>query len=977
MAVTVAEGVVRVTADARPASEGIADQLQGGASKIGSVGKGIGKAFAVGVGAVAGVALAGVGAVAGIALSKGLDRAISIQDAQAKLTGLGHSGTEVQTIMDNALASVKGTAYGLGDAAGVAAGAVAAGIKPGKDLTDTLKLVADSATIAGTDMGSMGSIFNKVAASGKLQGDVIAQLQDAGVPVLQFVAKQIGKTAEETSKLASEGKIDFATFSAAMQSGLGGAALASGNTARGAFANVQAALGRLGVGFAGAAVAGAPQLFTSIGGAVDRLTASLKPMMDRFNAFVTATIPQLSTRIDAINFDAIVTRLSELAKGVQAIFGTIVHGNGFSFDLSRAFGLDKAPMVWQIAKTTHDVLAGALDVAKILGGDGSNKTAANLAEHFGLDKAPTIYAVAKGIHDSIAGMLSGFSGQGFNGIGGSLSALAPAFQSFASQLPDISGAVAKLAGAGITTLSNVLGFLADHVDTIIRFMPLIVAGFVAWQVASRAVTTANMALRAAEVAAIPAQITRNALRLAAATLEYRTAAATRASTAATLENAAATNTGMLATARQAVATAGSRIAMAAGAVATGVATAAQWAWNAALTANPIGIVVVAIAALVAGLVWFFTQTKLGQQIWAGFVGFIVDSWGKVTSFFTDVWNNLVSFFSTWGTTILAVIAPFIGIPIIIAQHWDQIVATVTNVWSMVVSFVTAYVQTLQANIAAGLAFVQAVWSAGLNAIMSVARAVWSAIVAVVTVQINMVMAVVSAVINTTRAVWSAGWAAVQAIVAGAVSGVVNAARTLASGISAGVNAAVNAARGFASNVGAAIGGVISLFVSLPGRITGALGGLGGELAGMGRNLMQGFINGVTGMASRLVAAVTGPIKDAVSGAKALLGIHSPSKVFQEIGDFVGQGLVLGLNGSMAPVSRAAGSMSNAVMGAFGASGSINGTISGVPSAGVAMAGNSAASSGRVANYNVTVNEATDPLGSEGRIRKAFDMYGRM
>ena len=50
-------------------------------------------------------------------------------------------------------------------------------------------------------------------------------------------------------------------------------------------------------------------------------------------------------------------------------------------------------------------------------------------------------------------------------------------------------------------------------------------------------------------------------------------------------------------------------------IATQAATAAQWLWNAALSANPIGIVVVAIAALVAGLVWFFTQTELGRQVW--------------------------------------------------------------------------------------------------------------------------------------------------------------------------------------------------------------------------------------------------------------------------------------------------------------------------------------------------------------------------
>jgi hypothetical protein len=68
-----------------------------------------------------------------------------------------------------------------------------------------------------------------------------------------------------------------------------------------------------------------------------------------------------------------------------------------------------------------------------------------------------------------------------------------------------------------------------------------------------------------------------------------------------------------------------------------VATAAQWAYNAALSANPIGLVVVAIAALVGALVWFFTKTEVGQKIvkaaWAGIKSAIsgVSSWWTGTA----------------------------------------------------------------------------------------------------------------------------------------------------------------------------------------------------------------------------------------------------------------------------------------------------------------------------------------------------------
>src|SRR5690606_24776219 len=101
-------------------------------------------------------------------------------------------------------------------------------------------------TIAGTGMGEMGAIFNKVAASNKVQMDVINQLHAAGVPALSLLADQMGVTAEEASKMASAGKIDFETFQAAMEAGMGGAALKSGETTQGAFKNMLAALSRTG-----------------------------------------------------------------------------------------------------------------------------------------------------------------------------------------------------------------------------------------------------------------------------------------------------------------------------------------------------------------------------------------------------------------------------------------------------------------------------------------------------------------------------------------------------------------------------------------------------------------------------------------------------------------------------------------------------------------------------------------------------------
>lgn len=95
-----------------------------------------------------------------------------------------------------------------------------------------------------------------------------------------------------------------------------------------------------------------------------------------------------------------------------------------------------------------------------------------------------------------------------------------------------------------------------------------------------------------------------------------------------------------------------KAAQIAGAVATGVATAAQWLWNAALSANPIGLIILAIAALVAALVFFFTKTTLGRAIFQAAMAGIVTAFnwvkttgGAVVDWVVSKWNTMTTFFT--------------------------------------------------------------------------------------------------------------------------------------------------------------------------------------------------------------------------------------------------------------------------------------------------------------------------------------------
>ena len=79
------------------------------------------------------------------------------------------------------------------------------------------------------------------------------------------------------------------------------------------------------------------------------------------------------------------------------------------------------------------------------------------------------------------------------------------------------------------------------------------------------------------------------------------------------------------------------------------------------------------------------------------------------------------------------------------------------------------------------------------------------------------------------------------------------------------------------------------------KLTGVWDGSMDDWGHIGENIVTGLLNGITGMWDTLVSTVKGKVNGMVSTVKNVLGIHSPSKAFTEIGENVPQGLVNGIN----------------------------------------------------------------------------------
>ncbi len=415
--------------------------------------------------AIIGAGVTAIGAtIATVAAKKGIARLLDIDDAKGKLAGLKTSTEGIAQIMDSALQSV----------AVPRSGSVTLPVSrrtlspPASSRARSSRSTSSSPPTRPPSLVSRSTRWarssTKTTTSGKVYTDNLNQLADRGIPIFQWLQNEYGVSAEKLSEMVQAGKVDSATFRKVIEENIGGAALASGKTVRGAWANVGASLGRLGAMFGTGAIAAAPALFTSITNAVDRGAAALQPFADVLNAKVASGMAALAGWIDRIDLGKIFT-------GLSGIYDLVVKGD-FSGKLSSAFGIQEDSQF----------------VAFILGA-----------------------------RDAITGFFSALSGgdvsSAVGSVGASLATLGPAFAALGAQLPNIGGAVAQLAAAGITILAGALGFLADHVDTIIKYLPVIIAGYFAWRLATALATTATLALRTAELLAIPAQIQRNLLRL--------------------------------------------------------------------------------------------------------------------------------------------------------------------------------------------------------------------------------------------------------------------------------------------------------------------------------------------------------------------------------------------------------------------------------------------------------------------------------
>lgn len=335
--------------------------------------------------------------------------------------------------------------------------------------------------------------------------------------------------------------------------------------------------------------------------------------------------------------------------------------------------------------------------------------------------------------------------------------------------------------------------------------------------------------------------------------------------------------------------------------------AAQALLDIALDANPIGIIIVAVTALVAGVIYAYTHFAAFREIVAGVwtyiktvfswspLGLVIEHWRPIVTWFSNLWTSIRDFFVGGWNDIGAFFASIPG----------KILGFLASIPTLLGNLGHALIQGFEWAIAAELFVLYEIFIALPNKIIAffVGAPAW-----LVTHGAALIRGLLNGI--------TTGYAAVSAWF-GALPGRV-AAFTAAAGtwlLAHGAEVLRGLATGFENGWSA----VSSFLGGLPGRVASFTVSAGQWLYQAGKEILSGLANGIRDSIGTVTSAIGNVASGITSKFKSLLGIASPSKLFASFGQFLVQGLVLGIDGASSLATAAAGRIPDALVKGLDAS----------------------------------------------------------
>lgn len=309
--------------------------------------------------------------------------------------------------------------------------------------------------------------------------------------------------------------------------------------------------------------------------------------------------------------------------------------------------------------------------------------------------------------------------------------------------------------------------------------------------------------------------------------------------------------------------------MAAQAMANAVRMAAAWV----VAMGPIGWITTAVIGIVALIIANWDKVK----------AFTIKAWGAISNFLKGLWEGIKKVASSvWG-----------GIKGFITGVWNGIKKAATTIWNGIKTYFTTVFKIYKTIFTTVWNTIKKVVTAVWNGLKNTASSVWNGIKSFFSTVLggiknffvnnwNKIKSTTTTVFNTVKTFIGSVWNKIKSTVANVVSGIWKA-------VSGKFNDIKN-------SVGNKMNDVKSKIKSIWDKVMSFFKGI--NLYNIGKNIIQGLIRGVGGMASSLYKKASDIVGNVKNTFTKLFNIHSPSRWMRdEIGYNLGAGMAVGLDRS--------------------------------------------------------------------------------
>ena len=397
-----------------------------------------------------------------------------------------------------------------------------------------------------------------------------------------------------------------------------------------------------------------------------------------------------------------------------------------------------------------------------------------------------------------------------------------------------------------------------------------------------------------------------------------------------------------------------------------------------IIANPFVAITVAIAAVIASLVYFFTQTKTGKKIWADFVDFLKSAWDGIVSFFSgigqwfaDIWNGVVDGAKgIWQ----GLVDWFSGIVQGIKDAWNGVTEFFTGLWDGIVNIVKTAFTTIASLVTGAYNW----FVTTFQPLISFYQSIFGLVGSVINLAFKLILAIILRAYQLVIGAWQG--------ISGFFGEIFNAVKSVVSTVFSAIGSFASGAWGVVSSIWSAVSGFFSkIFNSVKSTVSGVFSALGGFASsawsrisdvfnGVG-DFFSGAFNGVKSTVSGVFDAFGGFASNAY---KAITGS------FDGIGDFFSR--IFG--GIKNTIDSALGGVTDTINNIKGSINGIAGKLGGLfkgsmvvgltdvnlSSSGYGLSTNSVSSDNRTYNtFNVQGSAGQDVSNLARAIRREFDL----